>query len=155
MTANAKRARARPRPTTPDACARYVDLVRGGATEREADALAGVRRDAVKAHPVWGPQVEAASAAYLAGLRDTIERVARGEVEDPSQGRTRLAAASWILGKRDRANYGESSRAEVTQTIAVTSRPAADDRAELLAVQAEIAALLAADGGQPAGDDDE
>lgn len=108
--------RAKKRPTTDEACARYVELVRGGATTREADALAGVNRHSVRNHPEWGPLLEEASAEYLASLRHIAEDVARGNVEDAQQARVRLAAATWLLGKRDRENYGEHSKTDVAVT---------------------------------------
>ena len=93
-----------------------MTLVREGATEREADAIAGVNRAAVRNHPEWGPRLEAAAAEYLSSHRRIVEGIARGEVEDPSQGRTMLAASTWLLGKRDRENYGDHSSADVRVT---------------------------------------
>lgn len=134
--------RARARPTTPDACARYVELVRGGATEREADALAGVNRAAVRNHPEYGPLLEQAAAEWLARQREIIQSVARGEVEDPQQARAMLAAASWLLGKRDRENYGEQSKQElhVTATDDVTA--------------AKLATAIGAARGKGGGEDE-
>jgi len=112
----AKSKRARARPTTDDGCAIFVEAARLGATEREAEAEAGVNRAAVRNHPEWGPRLAAAQAEYTSAQRRIVETVARGEVEDSGQARAMFAAASWILTKRDRDTYGERQRTDLHVT---------------------------------------
>lgn len=111
-----KAKRARARATTPDGCARFVELCEAGATEREAEADAGVNRNAVRQHPEWGPALARAQAAYTTRQRHIVEEVARGQVEDAQQARVMFAAASWILTKRDPDTYGDRTKADVHVT---------------------------------------
>jgi hypothetical protein len=112
-----KAKRARARPTTPDGCARFVELCEAGATEREAEAEANVNRNAVRQHPEWGPALAKAQAAYTSRQRRIVEACAGGEVEDPQQARVMFAAAKWILETRDFESYGTRTRSEVDQTV--------------------------------------
>lgn len=105
-----------PRPTTDEGCAAFVEARRNGATERRAETVSGVSRDAVRRHPVYGPAAIAAHEEYLESLRVGIDRVARGEVEDPQQARVMLAALTWTLGKRDRENFGDRATTDLNVT---------------------------------------
>jgi len=111
---SAKRARARE--TTDAGCQAYVEARRSGATERRAESVSGVSRDAVRRHPVYGPEAVAAHEEYIEGLRALGDRIARGEVEDPQQARVMLAAVMWIVSKRDRENFGDRQTTDLNVT---------------------------------------
>jgi hypothetical protein len=142
-----KAKRAKARATTDEACAAYVEARRQGMTERAAAAHAGVSRDAVRQHPVYGPAADVAHEEYVESQRQIVDRVSRGEVEDPQQARVMLAAATWTLGKRQREEFGETSKTEMVVTAKQAPPPALPrdaQREELRALQAEVAAALVA-----------
>lgn len=113
MTSRQTRARARTTAGEPDFAA-YVEARRTGASERRAESVSGVSRDVIRNHPEWGPRQWAAREEYLEQQRAIVDRISRGEIEDPQQARVMLAAATWALERGDRETYGPSNRQEVS-----------------------------------------
>ena len=102
---------------------RWVSAIAAGETMRSAASplLAehgftwGMLRGWCDADPDgWGQRLEAAQAAKIERVERELRRIATGEIEDPAIARAQTAAATWLLSKWKRDEYGDKQTTELT-----------------------------------------
>jgi len=62
----------------------------------------------------WGKALDVALATKVERVERELRRIATGEIEDPAIARAQTAAATWLLSKWKRDEYGDKQTTELT-----------------------------------------